>query len=178
MVGVVASATLVLALCIPFGAAALVTGASGPAGTGLDPPAATTGATGGGEGSGTPAGTGSPAADAALAWALARVGTAYRWGGTGPDGFDCSGLVQAAYGAVGIALPRVAQDQFDAGPPVGPGPLEPGDLVFFGTGPGGVDHVGMALGDGLMVDAPHTGAVVRVEAIWSDGYVGATRPAP
>ena len=120
----------------------------------------------------------SAAAARALAWALAQRGTPYRWGGEGGGGFDCSGLVQAAFAAAGVALPRVAQDQFDAGPPVGPGPLEPGDLVFFGTGPGGVDHVGMALGDGLMVDAPHTGAVVRVEAIWSDGYVGATRPAP
>jgi cell wall-associated NlpC family hydrolase len=125
------------------------------------------------------AGTGpSAAAEEAVAWALARLGTPYRWGGTGPGGFDCSGLVQAAYAASGIALPRVAQAQYDAGPHLAADEtLEPGDLVFFGSSPTAVDHVGMALGDGTMVDAPHTGAVVRVEPIWATGYVGATRPA-
>jgi len=119
-----------------------------------------------------------PAALVAVQWALARLGTPYRWGGTGPGGFDCSGLVQAAYRAAGIALPRVAQAQFDAGPHIGPGTtLIAGDLVFFGSSPAAVDHVGMALGDGTMVDAPHTGARVRVEPIWSAGYLGATRPA-
>ena len=119
------------------------------------------------------------AATEAVAWALAQRGTPYRWGGEGPGGFDCSGLVQAAYGAAGVALPRVAQDQYDAGPPLAPGtPLRPGDLVFFGSSPSGVDHVGMVVATGEMVDAPHTGAVVRVEPIWTDGYVGATRPAP
>jgi len=119
-----------------------------------------------------------PAADAAVAWALARVGTPYRWGGVGPGGFDCSGLIQAAYGAAGVTLPRVAQQQFDAGPHVETGsPLRAGDLVFFGSSPTSVDHVGIALGQGDMVDAPHTGAVVRVEPIWSSGFLGATRPA-
>jgi cell wall-associated NlpC family hydrolase len=121
----------------------------------------------------------SPAAAAALAWALAQLGTPYRWGGEGNGGFDCSGLVQAAYGAAGIHLPRVAQDQFDAGPHLAAGaPLQAGDLVFFGTSDLAVDHVGMVFGPGQMVDAPHTGAVVRVEPIFSEGYLGATRPAP
>jgi cell wall-associated NlpC family hydrolase len=119
----------------------------------------------------------SPAADVAVAWALARVGTPYRWGGTGPGGFDCSGLTQAAFAAAGVRLPRVAQDQYDAGPllPTG-GPVRRGDLVFFGTSAHDVTHVGLAVGGGDMVDAPHSGASVRVEAIWSAGYVGATRP--
>src|SRR5580698_8388999 len=114
-------------------------------------------------------GAASPSAPAteAMAWALAQRGTPYRWGGEGPGGFDCSGLVQAAYDAAGVALPRVAQDQYDAGPPVAPGtPLRPGDLVFFGSSAGDIDHVGMVVGPGEMVDAPHTGAVVRVEPIW------------
>jgi cell wall-associated NlpC family hydrolase len=105
----------------------------------------------------------------ALDWALAQVGTPYRWGGETPGvGFDCSGLVQAAYRAAGVDLPRVAQQQYDVGPqlPV-TAALEPGDLVFFGVSSSQVDHVGIDVGlsggHALMVDAPHTGAVVRVE---------------
>ncbi len=114
---------------------------------------------------------------AALSFAAQQLGTPYLWGGTGAGGFDCSGLVQAAYRSAGVSLPRVAQDQFDAGPavPAGVG-VEPGDLVFFGTGPSGVDHVGLYVGAGEMIDAPHTGALVRFDdADWS-GLVGATRP--
>ena len=72
-----------------------------------------------------------------IAWALAQVGTPYVWGGETPGvGFDCSGLVQAAYEAAGVTLPRVAQRQFDATPRLTQGTvLQPGDLVFFGTGP-------------------------------------------
>jgi len=126
----------------------------------------------------------------AVEWALAQVGTPYVWGGETPGvGFDCSGLVQAAYKAAGVTLPRVAQDQFDAGPPLPPGAaLAPGDLVFFGAGPTDVTHVGIYVGteDGqaVMVDAPHTGADVRVERFPSalgaefgdEIYLGATRP--
>ena len=121
-----------------------------------------------------------PAADGVvvgvLEFAAAQLGTPYLWGGTGPGGFDCSGLARAAFGAAGVALPRVAQDQFDAGPAVTGSTSQPGDLVYFGSGPTGVDHVGLYVGDGLMVDAPHTGAVVRVEAADWSGMVGATRP--
>jgi cell wall-associated NlpC family hydrolase len=126
----------------------------------------------------------------AVAWALAQVGTPYIWGGETPGvGFDCSGLTQAAYKVAGVAVPRVAQDQFDASPTLTPGTvLEPGDLVFFGTGPRDVSHVGIYVGvqggRTFMVDAPHTGADVRVEAFpatpgapWgADIFVGATRP--
>lgn len=138
----------------------------------------------------TPAAAPGAAGEVALQWALAQVGTPYVWGGEQPGvGFDCSGLAQAAYQRAGISLPRVAQDQFDAGPVLPAGtPLAPGDLVFFGGGPAEVTHVGLFVGtqDGraLMVDAPHTGAVVRVEAFTpevgaafgADGYVGATDP--
>ena len=113
---------------------------------------------------------------AALTFAAGQLGVPYRWGGNGPGGFDCSGLSQSAYSHAGVALPRVAQDQFDAGPAVTGSTPQPGDLVFFGSGPTGVDHVGLYVGDGLMVDAPHTGAVVRVEAADWSGMVGATRP--
>jgi cell wall-associated NlpC family hydrolase len=126
----------------------------------------------------------------AVSWALAQIGTPYMWGGETPGvGFDCSGLVQAAYAVAGVALPRVAQDQYDLTPKLAPGAaLTPGDLVFFGDGPGSIDHVGLFVGvvDGqdVMVDAPHTGADVRAEAFpatvgaafGSLLFVGATRP--
>jgi cell wall-associated NlpC family hydrolase len=123
----------------------------------------------------------------AVDYALSEVGTPYRWGGESPGvGFDCSGLVQAAWAAAGITLPRVAQAQFDAGPMLPPGwPLAPGDLVFFGTGPDRVTHVGLVVDPrGVMVDAPHAGAEVRIEpfplsvgASWgSERYLGSTAP--
>jgi cell wall-associated NlpC family hydrolase len=113
----------------------------------------------------------------AVDWALAQVGTPYVWGGETPGiGFDCSGLVQAAYKVAGTTLPRVAQDQYDATTKLAPDdPLEPGDLLFFGGGPNDVTHVGINVGNGQMVDAPHAGADVRVESYvgWAD-FVGAT----
>lgn len=124
----------------------------------------------------------------ALDYALAQVGTPYRWGGEAAGvGFDCSGLAQAAYRAAGVSLPRVAQAQFDAGPFVPAGALRPGDLVFFGPVPGVATHVGLVVDPaGVMVDAPHTGTAVRVEgfaptvgARWGgDIFVGATDPGP
>ena len=109
---------------------------------------------------------------------MAFLGVPYVWGGESAQGFDCSGLVQAVYNEAGVSLPRVAQSQYSAGPAVSPGQtVVPGDLVFFGTGPGDVSHVGMFVGDGLMVDAPHTGATVRFDRV--DGFgsiVGITDP--
>ena len=121
----------------------------------------------------------------AIAFAAGKLGVPYVWGGTGPDGYDCSGLVQAAYRSAGIELPRVAQTQFDVGPRLTPAtsPL-PGDLVFFGTSARAVSHVGLYIGAGEMIDAPYTGTVVRVDttpttpgAQWGDELVvGETRP--
>jgi len=122
----------------------------------------------------------SDAAVIALRAAMRQLGVPYRWGGETPAGFDCSGLVQWSYAHAGVVLPRVAQDQYDAGPPVTSGAaLRPGDLVFFGPGPVDVTHVGIYLGDGRFVDAPHTGAVVRVDLLagFTPSFVGATRPA-
>jgi cell wall-associated NlpC family hydrolase len=121
----------------------------------------------------------SPVAIQAVRVALAQVGTPYVWGGETTSGFDCSGLVQYSYARAGLTLPRTAQQQYDATTQLPSATdLAPGDLVFFGDGPSGVEHVGIALGDGRMVDAPHTGTDVRIEAIdFSPGwFVGATRP--
>jgi cell wall-associated NlpC family hydrolase len=118
------------------------------------------------------------AAMGAVEYALAQLGVPYRWGGEQAGvAFDCSGLVQAAYASVGVSLPRTAQAQHDATTPVPAGePLQPGDLVFFGTDANHVTHVGIVIANGQMVDAPHNGAVVRTEPYaWSD-YLGATRP--
>ena len=142
-------------------------------------------------GSGTTvAAIGTGAGAIAVSWALSQIGTPYVWGGETPGvGFDCSGLVQAAYAVAGVALPRVAQDQYDLTPKLAPGvALAPGDLVFFGGGPGSIDHVGLFVGvvsgQDVMVDAPHTGADVRAEAFPAEVgagfgsllFVGATRP--
>lgn len=124
---------------------------------------------------------------AALAYAEAQIGTPYQWGAERAGfGFDCSGLAQAAWRAAGVSLPRVAQAQFDQGPAVPEGEaLEPGDLVFFGGGAEDVTHVGIVMdGAGEMVDAPHTGALVRTDPFpiipgsrWGgEVFVGATRP--
>ena len=137
-------------------------------------------------------GTGSndSAGAVAVSWALSQIGTPYVWGGETPGvGFDCSGLVQAAYAVAGVSLPRVAQDQYDTTRKLAPGALlSPGDLVFFGSGPGSIDHVGLFVGvvggQSVMVDAPHTGADVRAEPFPATVgapfggllFVGATRP--
>ncbi|MBX7551200.1 bifunctional lytic transglycosylase/C40 family peptidase [Streptomyces sp. tea 10] len=128
----------------------------------------------------TPAPT--EAAARAVAFARAQLGTPYVWGGDGPadGGFDCSGLTQAAYHAASISIPRVAQDQYDAGPhvPRGAAPA-PGDLLFFGTGPRDITHVALYIGGGQAIDAPHPGAVVRQGPAHTDSpsFQGATRPA-
>lgn len=119
------------------------------------------------------------AESSAVANAIALLGLPYVWGGESTQtGFDCSGMVQYVYREVGIDLPRVAQNQYDAGPAVPPGStVEPGDLVFFGAGANDVSHVGMYVGDGLMIDAPHTGSVVRFDRVAGfERIVGVTAP--
>lgn len=118
----------------------------------------------------------------AIYFAQQRLGTPYLWGGTGTAAqggrFDCSGLTQAAYHSVGIELPRVAADQWNAGPHPARGQLLPGDLVFFATDlgdPRTIHHVGIYVGGGYMIDAPHTGAVIRFDPVDSADYIGATR---
>jgi cell wall-associated NlpC family hydrolase len=104
----------------------------------------------------------SPAVDIAQRY----LGTPYVWGGESPGGFDCSGLVQHVYGQLGVDLPRVAADQARAGQPVASlAEARPGDLIAFGDP---VDHIGIYAGDNLMVVAPKTGDVVKVQEIYRE----------
>jgi cell wall-associated NlpC family hydrolase len=115
----------------------------------------------------------------AIRWAKSRLGDPYVWGATGPDEFDCSGLTQWAYAHAGIALPRVAADQYNAGPHPSLADLEPGDLLFWATDiadPATIHHVTIYLGGGLMIAAPHTGTVVQIQPVYMQGFIGATRP--
>ena len=108
----------------------------------------------------------------ALAAALSRRGDPYVWGAAGPDEFDCSGLVVWAFAQEGISLPHFTGDLWNSGVHISRADLEPGDLVFFFAD---ISHVGIYLGDGLMVDAPDFGEVVRVEPVFWSAYVGAVR---
>ena len=106
----------------------------------------------------------------ALAWAFAELGKPYVWGATGPNSFDCSGLTQFVWQKAGVSIPRVAADQDAWTIPVPLSQLLPGDLVFFGKTD--IHHVGIYIGDGLMINAPHTGDVVRVSSIWWSDLAG------
>lgn len=122
--------------------------------------------------------SGSGKGQAIVNTAMRYLGTPYRWGGTSPGGFDCSGLVQYVCRANGISVPRVAASQRGAGRYVSRENLQPGDLVFFSNG-GGISHVGIYAGNGNMIHAPHTGDVVKVASINSSyrvsHYAGAVR---
>jgi cell wall-associated NlpC family hydrolase len=114
----------------------------------------------------------------AVNFAKTQIGVPYQWGGESPGkDFDCSGLVQAAFKSAGVDLPRTAQAQYDATTKIPVGQqLQAGDLVFFGGSTQSISHVGIYIGNGQMIDAPHTGAQVRIESYqWGD-YIGATRP--
>ena len=102
----------------------------------------------------------------AIDLAQQHLGVPYVWGGESPSGFDCSGLIQYVYRQLGVSLPRVAADQARAGQPVaGLDEAVPGDLVAFGDP---VDHIGIYAGNGLMVVAPKTGDVVKVQEIYRE----------
>ncbi|MGZ4291462.1 MAG: NlpC/P60 family protein [Gaiellaceae bacterium] len=107
--------------------------------------------------------------------AMSQLGTPYVWGGAAPGGFDCSGLVMWAYAQVGVSLPHSSYAQYGMGVPVSRDQLAPGDLVFFD----GLGHVGIYIGGGQFVHAPHTGDVVKIssldEAWYASAYVGARR---
>ncbi len=136
--------------------------------------------TGAAAGSGT--GTGSvPGSDSAsstkaakaLAFARAQIGKPYVWGASGPGSYDCSGLTQAAWKAAGVTLPRTTWDQVETGTTVSVNNAQPGDLVFFYDD---ISHVGIYIGDGMMIHAPKPGAYVREESIYYMPIHSVVRP--
>ncbi|MGW5715313.1 C40 family peptidase [Amycolatopsis sp. NPDC003865] len=118
-------------------------------------------------------------AQLAITFACSQLGLPYVWGGNGPAngdrGFDCSGLTKAAYASAGIDLPRTAEGQYLAGPQIAPNDVQPGDLVFFGSSPSHITHVGLVLSNGSMINAPDFGKPVQVDNIGK--AFGASRPA-
>lgn len=117
----------------------------------------------------------------AVAMAEQYLGIPYRWGGADPlGGFDCSGLTMFVYGQLGVTLPHYAAAQWNQGPQVDSSQLQPGDLVFFEPRPDGPGHVGIFLGGDQLIEAPHTGDVVKIASLSQEaaalGFVGATRP--
>jgi cell wall-associated NlpC family hydrolase len=115
-------------------------------------------------------------ADHAVRFAYRQRGKPYRWGGTGPRGYDCSGLVQRAWRAAGVRIPRVTYGQYRIRTHVPRRRLRPGDLVFFH----GLGHVGIYVGRARFIHSPHSGTRVRVERLrgyYRRAFVGAVRPA-
>lgn len=112
-------------------------------------------------------------AAAAISYAMAQVGDAYVYGATGDNAFDCSGLTMRAWGAAGVGLPHSSSAQYGSGPHISASALQPGDLVFYYSP---ISHVGMYIGNGMIVHAANPGTGVAVSGLHSMPYVGAVRP--
>jgi cell wall-associated NlpC family hydrolase len=119
--------------------------------------------------------------DIAANWALSQLGKPYQWGAAGPYSYDCSGLTMEAWAHAGVQLLHYTGYQWVEGPHVPLDQLRRGDLLFYATNnsdPATIHHVGIYIGNGMMVDAPYTGAFVRIDSIYAPGYpIGAVRPA-
>ncbi len=125
-------------------------------------------------------GASAAAGNAAADWALTQIGKPYQWGAAGPSTYDCSGLTMEAWAHAGVSILHWTGFQWPSGPHIPIGQLRRGDLVFYATNiadPATIHHVGMYIGNGEMVDAPYTGAFVRIDSIYWTGLIGATRPA-
>ncbi|MHB8439704.1 MAG: C40 family peptidase [Acidimicrobiales bacterium] len=108
--------------------------------------------------------------------AESQIGVPYQWGAESPGhGFDCSGLTQWSWRQVGVSLPRTAEGQREAVPSVSWGSIEPGDLIFWGSG-GSATHVAIYVGNGDVVNAPGQGQDIKIQPIWYNGLMGAGRP--
>jgi peptidoglycan DL-endopeptidase CwlO len=112
-------------------------------------------------------------AAAAVSYAMAQVGDAYVYGAMGENAFDCSGLTMRAWAQAGVSLPHSSSAQYGSGPHIAASDLQPGDLVFYYSP---ISHVGMYIGNGLIVHAANPGTGVAVSGLYSMPYVGAVRP--
>jgi len=121
----------------------------------------------------TPSVPASGNAAAAVQYAMAQVGKAYVYGAAGPDAFDCSGLTMMAWAQAGVALPHSSSAQYSSGPHIAESDLQPGDLVFYYSP---ISHVGMYIGNGMIVNAENPSAGVKVTSLHEMPYVGAVRP--
>jgi cell wall-associated NlpC family hydrolase len=109
----------------------------------------------------------------AVRFAYAQLGKPYQWGASGPSSYDCSGLTMASWAAAGVSLPHSSSAQYGSGQHVSQSDIQPGDLVFFGSP---IHHVGLYIGGGNMIHAPHTGTYVEIAPAFRGDYVGAVRP--
>jgi cell wall-associated NlpC family hydrolase len=116
---------------------------------------------------------GSGGAAVAVQWAYKELGKPYVYGAAGPDAFDCSGLTQYVWAKAGVYLSHYTGAQWNEGQHVSRDQLQPGDLVFFGSD---LHHMGLYIGNGQMIEAPHTGAYVRIASYDRPDYAGAVRP--
>ncbi len=112
-------------------------------------------------------------AAAAVNYAMGQVGDAYVYGAAGPDAYDCSGLTMASWAQAGVALPHSSSAQYGSGPHIPTGALQPGDLVFYYNP---ISHVGMYIGNGMIVHAANPSTGVQVAGLYSMPYTGAVRP--
>jgi cell wall-associated NlpC family hydrolase len=126
-------------------------------------------------------GASSTQGDIAANWALSQLGRPYLWGGAGPASYDCSGLTMMAWARAGVQLLHYTGYQWEEGPHVPLNELQRGDLLFYATNtsdPSTIHHVAIYIGNGMMVNAPYTGAFVRIDSIYAPGgLIGAVRPA-
>jgi cell wall-associated NlpC family hydrolase len=126
------------------------------------------------------AAAGSDQGNIAADWALSQLGRPYQWGAAGPYTYDCSGLTMVAWAQAGVTLLHYTGYQWEEGAHVPLDQLQRGDLLFYATDnsdPGTIHHVGIYIGNGEMVDAPYTGAYVRIDSIYAPGVpIGAVRP--
>jgi peptidoglycan DL-endopeptidase RipA len=130
---------------------------------------------------GSSSGASASQGDVAANWALSQLGKPYQWGAAGPQTYDCSGLTMVAWAHAGVSLLHYTGYQWDEGPHVPLDQLQRGDLLFYATNnsdPDTIHHVGIYIGNGMMVDAPFTGALVRIDSIYQPGTpIGVVRPA-
>ena len=145
------------------------------------PPAASSGGGGGGAAPAAPAAPNGNVVQTALAYAQAQLGKPYIFGGEGPTGYDCSGLTMKAYAYAGVYIgSHSVNDQYytaaNRGQLVSYSAKQPGDLIFWGDGPGDFYHVGIYIGGGMMIAAPTEGDVVKRQSVWGSPWRIVARP--